>query len=327
MVSLNQISARAELERRRYQVEEALEEFVQKRLSKPDAPVMRLVSEILLGGGKRYRPILSVLAYEACGGDDHEKAFNLALSGELIHTATLIHDDINDQSKLRRGKPTLHTTTSQSHAIIAGDYLFALGFGLGGHNDDRVVERIASTCGGLASGEILQMEHIGNLSTTPEDYYAIVDGKTAYPFASACWGAAITAKSEQYADSMELFGMELGRAFQLVDDLLDLTGDPAMGKPRGTDVHDGKMTLPIIHALTMLHGSDYEHFTDVLTNFSDDRWGEFTELIEKAGSLQYVRQLIENHIERALNALEELPESRARTLMAELTKMSERRRT
>lgn len=121
--------------------------------------------------------------------------------------------------------------------------------------------------------------------------------------------------------------MELGRAFQLVDDLLDLTGDPAMGKPRGTDVHDGKMTLPIIHALTMLHGSEYEHFTDVLTNFSDERWGEFTELMHKAGSLHYVRQLIENHIERALNALEELPESRARTLMAELTKMSERRRT
>ena len=232
MVSLNQISARAELERRRYQVEEALEEFVQKRLSKPDAPVMRLVSEILLGGGKRYRPILSVLAYEACGGEDQERALNLALSGELIHTATLIHDDINDQSKLRRGKPTLHTPTSQSHAIIAGDYLFALGFGLGGHNDDRVVERIASTCGGLASGEILQMEHIGNLSTTPEDYYAIVDGKTAHPFASACWGAAITANADQYSDSMEAFGTELGRAFQLVDDLLDLTGPKYGQAPR-----------------------------------------------------------------------------------------------
>ena len=122
MVSLNQISARAELERRRYEVEEALEEFVHKRLSMPDAPVMRLVSDVLLAGGKRYRPILAVLAYEACGGEDLEKAFNLALSGELIHTATLVHDDINDQSKLRRGKPTLHTTTSQSHAIIAGDY-------------------------------------------------------------------------------------------------------------------------------------------------------------------------------------------------------------
>ena len=97
MVSLNQISARAELERRRYQVEEALEEFVQNRLSKPDAPVMRLVSEILLGGGKRYRPVLSVLAYEACGGDDHEKAFNLALSGELIHTCLLYTSDAADE--------------------------------------------------------------------------------------------------------------------------------------------------------------------------------------------------------------------------------------
>ena len=183
--------------------------------------------------------MLSVLAYQACGGEDKEKALNLALSGELIHTATLVHDDINDQSKLRRGKPTLHTQ-HRNHMPLSQATIFS-------HWASDWVGTMTTEWWNASpvlveesQQRLLQMEHIGNLSTTPEDYYAIVDGKTAGPFASACWGAAIAAEAEIYADSMDIFGMELGRAFQLVDDLLDLTGDPAMGKPEITDVHDGR---------------------------------------------------------------------------------------
>jgi geranylgeranyl pyrophosphate synthase len=252
---------------------------------------------------------------------------NLAMAAEIIHTATLVHDDIYDQSKVRRGKPTLHTSIGLPQAIIAGDYLFALGFGLGGRHDDRVVERIAESCGRIANGELKQLEHIGNLATTPEDYYAIVDGKTAFPFASGCWGAAVIAKApEATVTALELFGMEFGRAFQMVDDLLDLTGEPSMGKPRGTDVHDGKMTLPIIHALTMLHGVERERLADVLQNFGDERWEELIELLDSAESLDYVKQLIENHVERAMKALETLPRTEARDMMFELVRISESRR-
>ena len=120
--------------------------------------------------------------------------------------------------------------------------------------------------------------------------------------------------------------MEFGRAFQMVDDLLDLTGDPSMGKPRGTDVHDGKMTLPIIHALTMLHGAEREQLADVLQNFSDERWEELTQLLEGAGSFDYVTQLIENHVERALDELELLPRTEARDLMVKLVRISQSRR-
>ena len=325
MVSMGSISA--DLDRRRDVIEEALEEFVQQRMAGSEAPAMRLASDVLLAGGKRYRPIIALLAYEAAGGGDTSEVMNLAMAAEIIHTATLVHDDIYDQSKVRRGKPTLHTSSGLPHAIIAGDYLFALGFGLGGRHEDRVVGRVAEACGRIATGELQQLEHVGNLATTPEDYYAIVDGKTAFPFASGCWGAAVLAKApEGTVTALELFGMEFGRAFQMVDDLLDLTGEISMGKPRGTDVHDGKMTLPIIHALTMLHGVEREQLADVLQNFGDERWEELIQLLEGAGSFDYVTQLIENHVERAMDALETLPRTKARDLMSELVRISQSRR-
>ena len=325
MVSLR--STHRQLTKMRDIVDEALEDFVQEKMASSQAPAMNLVREVLLAGGKRYRPVLALLAFEAAGGEEISEVMDLALSAEIIHTATLVHDDIYDSSKTRRGKPTLHASHGLAHGIIGGDYLFVLGFGLGGKYDARIVERMADTCANIASGELLQHEHIGNLATTPEDYYSIIDGKTAGPFATACSCAAIIAgASDEVISSLEEFGWEVGRAFQLVDDLLDLTGDEKMGKPRGSDVHEGKMTLPIIHALTMLHGVEREQLADILKNFSDDRWNELVSLLSLAGSFEYSEQLIENHVNRALRKLESLPESDASKLMAEVAKRSRSRK-
>ena len=308
-------------------VDEALEDFVQEKMGSSQAPAMALAREVLLAGGKRYRPVLALLAFEAAGGKEISEVMDLALSAEIIHTATLVHDDIYDSSKTRRGKPTLHASHGLAHGIIGGDYLFVLGFGLGGKYDARIVERMADTCANIASGELLQHEHIGNLATTPEDYYSIIDGKTAGPFATACSCAAIIAgASTDVINSLEEFGWEVGRAFQLVDDLLDLTGDEKMGKPRGSDVHEGKMTLPLIHALTMLHGVEREQLADILQNFSDDRWNELVSLLSLAGSFEYSEQLIENHVNRALRYIELLPVSDASKLMAEVAKRSRSRK-
>ena len=325
MVSLR--STHRQLTKMRDIVDEALEDFVQEKMTSSQAPAMGLAREVLLAGGKRYRPVLALLAFEAAGGEEISEVMDLALSAEIIHTATLVHDDIYDSSKTRRGKPTLHASHGLAHGIIGGDYLFVLGFGLGGKYDARIVERMADTCANIASGELLQHEHIGNLATTPEDYYSIIDGKTAGPFATACSCAAIIAgASDEVISSLEEFGWEVGRAFQLVDDLLDLTGDEKMGKPRGSDVHEGKMTLPIIHALTMLHGIEREQLADILQNFSDDRWNELVSLLSSAGSFEYSEQLIENHVNRALRKLESLPESDASKLMAEVAKRSRSRK-
>ena len=310
-------------------VDEALEDLVLERLtSAGEGPAMALAKDVLLAGGKRYRPILALLAFEAAGGTDMGEMLDLAVAVELIHTATLVHDDINDQSKTRRGRPAVHASHGISRGVIAGDYLFVLAFERCGGYEARIIERVAASCIQVASGELLQLRHIGDLGTKPEDYYAIIDGKTAGAFATICSCAAIYAgSSEDHVISLESYGKELGRAFQLVDDLLDLTGDPSMGKPRGTDVQEGKMTLPIIHALTMLHGVEREQLADVLTNFGDDRSHELNELLEKAGSFDYSRQLISNHVERALGHLRQMPASNARDLMADIAKMSQTRTT
>ncbi len=311
-------------------VEEAIEDLVLRKMSSPvDRPVMSVAREVLLGGGKRYRPILAIISYKAAGGDDINEAIDLALSGELIHTATLVHDDVYDQSKMRRGKPTIQYTHGISHAIIAGDYLFSLGFEHGAkYHDERIVGKVRESCAAIASGEILQFEHINDLRTSPEDYYRIIDGKTASPFASGGAAAAIVAgASEEIIEASWSYGMELGRAFQLVDDILDLVGSENIGKPRGTDVHEGKMTLPIIYALTMLHGQERRQIEDVLTNFSDDRLGELVELLEMAGSFEYCKILVSNHVERALSSLAPVPDSEAKTLLEDIALLSESRTT
>ena len=181
-------------------------------------------------------------------------------------------------------------------------------------------------CAGIASGEILQFEHIHDLNTRPEDYYAIIDGKTAGPFAAGCSSAAMIAgSSEEVSDALWGYGMELGRAFQLVDDILDLVGDDFIGKPRGTDVHEGKMTLPIIYALTMLHGTDRDQLKDVLTNFGDDRLHELVELLKQAGSFEYAKLLVSNHVERALGHIERLPDSEEKEMLTEIALISKSR--
>ena len=312
------------LESYKDKIEDEIERLVLERMSSPgEQPAMALAREVLLAGGKRYRPILGLLAYEACGGKDVDKVMNFALSAELIHTATLVHDDVYDRSKMRRGKPTIHASHGISHAIIAGDYLFALGFELGARHEEKIIDMVSASCARLASGEILQLEHMGDLSTNPEDYYEIIDGKTAGPFATACSCAAIVVgPHEELVEPMWNYGMEMGRAFQLVDDLLDLIGDETTGKPRGTDVHEGKMTLPIIHALTVMHGAERDHLADVLTNFNDSRLRELTDLLERAGSFDYSRLLISNHVGRAVESLGALPDSDAKRLLIEFAEMS-----
>jgi geranylgeranyl pyrophosphate synthase len=305
----------------RLEVESAIVSVVESSMNGPFAPAMELAREILLAGGKRIRPILGLLAYDLAGGDNREEILDFAVATELIHTATLIHDDIYDGAKLRRGVQTLHEKHGLDHAIIGGDFLFVIGFGLSGRYEERIIRIMAETCATIAAAELKQIQHISNLSTTPEDYYEIIRGKTAGPFATGCECAAIIAgASERDTLILREFGMELGIAFQLVDDLLDLTGDERMGKARGTDIYEGKMTLPIIHALTLLHGDSRRILAEVLAEFRDDRWDELESLLEEADSFDYCRLLIHNHLERALTHLYEFPQSDVRDILEAMTR-------
>ncbi len=288
--------------------------------------VAELSGRILLAGGKRLRPILVILAYELAGGQDIDEVMPLALASEFIHTATLVHDDINDESLTRRGQDTLQAIVGQAKAIIGGDWLFVQGFGLGGRYRKEVVDVMAHYSSQLASAEFSQLDHVLDLSTSPEDYLQIVRGKTAGPFAAGCKGAALVANvSEQECNALFDFGIELGIAFQLVDDLLDIRGDERMGKPRGSDIYEGKMTLPLIHALTLLHGEQRVRLAEIIRNFDDSLFEELISLLESAESLKYSEILINNHLERALNHLECFKDCDAKQLLKHVVNMVQNR--
>ena len=288
--------------------------------------VAEVSGQVLLAGGKRIRPIMVMLAFELAGGEDIDEIIPFAMSNEFIHTASLVHDDINDESLTRRGHETIHAKLGQAKAIIAGDWLFSQGFGLGGRYDESVVEVMAHYCSRLASAEFTQIDHILDLSTTPEDYLEIVRGKTAGPFAAGCKGAGLIANaSEEAISKLFEFGMQIGIAFQLVDDLLDIRGDERMGKPRGSDIYEGKMTLPIIHALTILHGEQRVRFAEIINNFEDSLFDELISLLNFGDSLNYTEILIKTHLERAMENLETFPDCDAKELLKHLVEIIQKR--
>ncbi len=278
--------------------------------------VARRAGEILLAGGKRLRPLMGLLIFKLTGGVDIEEVLPLAIAFEMVHTATLVHDDINDEAATRRGKPTIHQQVGTAKGIIAGDWLFVQGFGLGGRYGGKLVDIMNDCCARIASAEYSQLDHVLDLSTSPEDYLDIVKGKTAGPFAAACEGAALIAGStDEQATTLARFGMELGIAFQLVDDILDIIGDTRMGKPRGADVHEGKMTLPLIHALTLLHGNERRRLGEIISDFDDSLFDELIHLLNRADSISYTEILVNNHLERAANILEKFPKSESKELL------------
>jgi geranylgeranyl pyrophosphate synthase len=307
--------ALAILDQMRIEIDAYLEALIEEK-SQIYGEVAIRSGEVLLAGGKRLRPIMVLLAYEIAGGQNPEEVMPLALAFELIHTATLVHDDINDQADTRRGQPTIHSQAGEAKAIIAGDWLFVQGFGLGGRYREEVVDVMANCCAQIASSEFHQLDHIMDLTTTPEDYLEVVKGKTAGPFSAGCEGAVMIAgKSKLHSDALANFGLELGVAFQLVDDLLDIKGDMRMGKPRGADVYEGKMTLPLIHALTLLHSDERVRLGAILADFKDEYFEELIELLQRSDSLSYVEILVENHLERAMESLKIFDESEAKNLM------------
>jgi geranylgeranyl pyrophosphate synthase len=308
------------LERMRVEVNHALHDLIQSEVELGAGEVALEAGRVLNAGGKRLRPILFLLAYQVAGGTKRDDVMPLALAFELIHTATLVHDDINDEAQQRRGIPTIHAQAGQAKAVIAGDWLFVQGFGLGGRYSEQIVSIIARCCANIAVSEFHQLDHVLNLATSPEDYLSIVKGKTAGPFASGCYAAGLVAGlNEEQAKALERFGMELGIAFQLVDDILDLRGDERMGKPRGADVYEGKMTLPLIHALTLSHGTHRQRLSELIESFTDDGFDELMGLLERSSSMEYAEILVRTHLERAQAELNRFPDSEAKEMMMLIT--------
>src|SRR6059036_398459 len=200
---------------------------------------------VIEAGGKRIRPMVTLLAFRALGGTDATQAIDLAAALELIHSATLIHDDINDGGEMRRGRLTAYKKFGLQNALITGDFLFVKAFGIGGKFDAEIVELTADACAALAEGEIRQKRHAFDTAVTHEEYLDIITRKTALPIMAGAKIIGLIAGARlEDIDAVGEYGLNLGIAFQIVDDILDVVGEGA-----GTDIREGNVTLVAIHGL------------------------------------------------------------------------------
>jgi octaprenyl-diphosphate synthase len=267
---------------------------------------------VLSNHGKRLRPAMSILFYHALGGENSSAATDTAAAVEIVHNATLIHDDINDAGELRRGAKALYREYGLSKSIVAGDYLYAMGFRLLGTTSSDVVGYVLDAAVGLAGGEFDQRDYEHKGDVDEAEYIKIIGGKTARLFeASAKCGAYYARPGDVEAiDMAGEFAFLAGHAFQIADDLLDVIGDVGVtGKRVGNDIVDGKPTIPTIYAM---EDPEYgprirEIFESSLTGY--DEAAEAIELIKKTDSIERCRALASAYVERAKAVIAGLPAS------------------
>ncbi len=246
---------------------EAVEQLLIERAASPVATIPDLSSYLISAGGKRLRPVLTLAAARAVGGDCGQPARLLAAAVEFIHTATLLHDDVVDDSDLRRGKAAAKNVWGASASVLVGDYLFARAFTLMVETGSLGILDILSRASCvIAEGEVRQLAAIGRTDLPVPEYMAIVEAKTAALFEAAARAGALTAGvSTEIASAMGEYGRRLGRAFQLVDDLLDYGGlTSVIGKSVGDDFREGKLTLPVLIAREQATGADREFWDRVM---------------------------------------------------------------
>ena len=298
---------------------------IRERMQSEAAPrIPAVTAHLVEAGGKRLRPMLVLAAARLLGyGGVHH--VDLAVAVEFIHTATLLHDDVVDDSKQRRGRPTANLLWDNMSSVLVGDFLFARSFQLMVETGNlRVLGILADASATISEGEVLQLAAARDLLTTEDTYLRVIRGKTAALFAAACQaGAVVAGASPDEEAALRDYGDALGIAFQIVDDLLDIEGTAAMGKNRGDDLREGKLTLPVIRALAAAGGADGTErafWTRVLARgeMQDADVDRARALMEAHGALASARAEAEAWVERARAALERLPEHPLREMLAEI---------
>ena len=290
------------------------------------APVGGLVSHLRHYRGKRLRPALVLLTAKACGHVTPAH-HTLAAVVEMIHTATLVHDDVLDDAATRRHVRTVNAEWGNKASILFGDMLFTHAFHLSSTVDGRACNLIGDATNRVCAGELKQVCERGNLHLTEADYFAILDGKTAaLTEVSTRLGAVYAGATDEVADDLAAYGRNLGMAFQVADDLLDLTGDEAKaGKTLGTDLEQQKLTLPLIHALNKLPPADADAFRDFLRSDSPLKADRVLGVLRDTGALGYAKRRADEFARNAKAALQRLPKSDCRQILDQLPDWSVRR--
>lgn len=304
----------------------AMDQFINDGTTSKVALVMAVSKHVVEAGGKRMRPIMCLLAAKACGMDDMCHARHLAAIIEMLHTATLVHDDVVDESGLRRGRPTANATWNNQTAVLVGDFLISRAFDLlvNIHNWDLLKDFSTGTCE-IAEGEVLQLQWQHQPDATEEIYLQIIHGKTSRLFELATEGAAILADRPDYREPLRLYAGHFGNAFQIIDDILDYTSDAeTLGKNIGDDLMEGKPTLPLIAALklTETESKDYQLLRKCIATGGLENLDRVIALVHQSGALDYCRQRATEETEQAILALHHLPSSPYRTALQSLAQLA-----
>ena len=280
---------------------------------------------ILAHSGKQLRPMLSLLMAKACsGGKVYESAIKYAAASELLHNATLLHDDVADGSDKRRGVPTIMSLMGPSVSVLVGDYWLVKAMELvidASDDSSRVMKIFAKTLSDLAEGEMLQLQKAQKGDTDEDDYLRIIYNKTASLFEAACVSAAISAgASEDMIKSAKDYAVALGLAFQIKDDILDYAGTDAVGKPLGADILEQKITMPLLGAFANAGSQKEVHVRTLVADIVShpENRDEIVTFVKENGGLEYAVSRLNLYVEAAVRALDTFPESEAKDSLVEL---------
>jgi octaprenyl-diphosphate synthase len=304
-----------------------VDETIHARLRSEVALINEIGHYITSAGGKRLRPALVLLAARACGCTSAEPVLHAAMI-EFIHTSTLLHDDVVDESGLRRGRKTANAVWGNAGAVLSGDFLYSRAFQMMVESQRTAVMSVmANATNAIAEGEVLQLLNCGDPDTDEARYMRVIELKTARLFEAGCrLGAIAAGQDEAGQQRMHDYGHHLGLAFQLVDDVLDYTADTAVsGKNVGTDLAEGKPTLPLIHA--MKHGTAQQTalIRDAIMHGRVDQLDAVLKAVESTKAIPYTRALAERHSLKAVESLGDFPDSPHKKAMIELARFNTNR--
>jgi geranylgeranyl pyrophosphate synthase len=298
-----------------------VEENLTRSIRSAEQTLTDIAAHLICGGGKRIRPMITLLAFRSFGGKKAEDIIDIATAIELIHTATLLHDDIIDGAETRRGKESAYKKFGLKSTLVAGDFLFIKAFEFAGKFDETVVQWTADACTLLTEGEILQGFFNRNTDVTVDDYLEIVKRKTASLFQTgAKIGIYQAGADASLVEEMDRYGLNLGIAFQIIDDVLDVVGHKELlGKPTGIDLRDGNPSLPIILAKNAKQPAVLEAFE--CTNPTDEKIRLAIDAIGQGNLIEEARALSRSYAEKALGPVKKLPPSLYRNALKSLIQL------
>lgn len=280
---------------------------------------------ILSNSGKQLRPMLALLFARACaGGKVTDATIRYASSAELLHNATLLHDDVADDSDQRRGVPTIRSLMGPSVAVLVGDYWLVKAMELildGDEADTAVIKIFSKTLSDLAEGEMLQLQKAQNGDTDKEAYLRIIYNKTASLFEAACVSAAVSVDAvQEYVVAAREYATALGLAFQIQDDILDYAGTESVGKPLGVDILEQKITLPLLGAFSNSGAQEESRVRSMVRDIVShpEYRDEVVSFVKCNGGLEYARRELQEYVDKAVNALSVLPDSYEKECLASL---------